>query len=139
MGNIQDVGKRATRAGRPHARMMRAWVLAAVPLVLLLHGVSHSSGHRGSAAYIAEADRPVSSAFCMTSPARGAEALAPPSAEHCEADHGSYFGGAAHFPPSVSAPAATAVARCPAAAAASPPTTRGPAAPCRNRSQILRC
>ncbi|MEU4828979.1 hypothetical protein AB0H37_44700 [Actinomadura sp. NPDC023710] len=107
--------------------------------MLLLHGLSHSSGHRGSAAYIAEADRPVASASCMTLPARGAEALAPPSAEHCEADRGSYFGGAAHFPPSVSAPAATAVARCPAAAAANPPATRGPAAPSRNRSLILRC
>lgn len=118
---------------------MRAWVLAAVPLVLLLHGVSHSSGHRGSAAYIAEADRPFASVSCMTSPAHGAEALSQPSAEHCEADHGSYFGGAAHFPPGVAAPAVTAVARCPVAGTGRPSTARGPAAPSRNRSQILRC
>ncbi|SNS07347.1 hypothetical protein SAMN06265355_110224 [Actinomadura mexicana] len=119
--------------------MMRAWVLAAIPLVLLLHGVSHSSGHRGSAAYIAKADRPAASVSCTDSFTHGAEALSQPSVEHCEADHGSYFGGAAHFPPGVAAPAVTAVTRRPAAGAGRPSTARGPAAPSRNRSQILRC
>ncbi|MBB6400441.1 hypothetical protein BKA00_007355 [Actinomadura coerulea] len=133
------MGKRATRADRPRARVIRAWVLAAIPLVLLLHGVSHSSGHHGSAAYIAEADPPAAAASCMTSPARGADALTRPSASHCESDHGSYFGGAAHFPPSGTAPAATAVARRPAAGTGRPPAAGGPAAPPRNRSQILRC
>lgn len=143
MSNLWGVGNRATRADRPRARVIRAWVLAAIPLVLLLHGVSHSSGHHGSAAYIAEADPPAAAVSCTTSctasPARGADPLTQPSASHCEADHGSYFGGAAHFPPSGTAPTATAVARRPAAATGRPLAARGPAAPPRNRSQILRC
>lgn len=116
---------------------MRAWVLAAIPLVLLLHGVSHSSGHRGSAAYIAEADRPAASVSCVLG--HDAEALSHPSADHCEADHGSYFGGAAHFPPSGTAPAVTAVARRPATGTGGPSAARSPAVPSRHRSQILRC
>ncbi|GAA4332548.1 hypothetical protein GCM10023178_45740 [Actinomadura luteofluorescens] len=112
-------------------------MLAVIPLVLLLHGVSHSSGHRGSAAYIADADRPVAPATCPHAP--DAEPLASPCAEHCEADHGSFFGGAAHFPPSGDAPAATTVARRPATGPGRPSTARGPALPSRNRSQILRC
>ncbi|MEU9843963.1 hypothetical protein AB0C69_32665 [Actinomadura sp. NPDC048032] len=133
------MGNRATRAGRPRTRAMRAWVLAAIPLVLLLHGVSHSSGHRGSAAYIADTDRSAAAVSCATSPAQGADALLQPSFEHCEAGHGSYFGGAAHFPPSRTAPTVTAVARRPVAGTGRPPAAGGPAAPPRNRSQILRC
>ncbi|MGI5203730.1 hypothetical protein ACQEU6_19410 [Spirillospora sp. CA-108201] len=133
------MGKRATRANRQRAWAIRAWVLAAIPLVLLLHGVSHSSGHHGSAAYIAETDRSYASVSCTPSLPHSAEGLSEPPVSHCEADHGSYFGGAAHFPPSGAAPTATVVARRPAARAVRPPAAGGPAAPSRNRSQILRC